>query len=160
MSTKPKPKAKPKTTTVVFYEDAKPTATLSPAPSATPNPTATSLLVDEVHVTRLASRIGEVEALAAIERARGILASSSFIQELLIPADSAETHYLRAKVEELAVTEAPESAQQSSGHSTQPTLPGLELPEAEAEAEAGPSASTLRPLHASPSAYRGKHASH
>lgn len=146
----PKAKAKPKTTTVVFYEDAK--------PSATAGPSTTSFLVDEVHVTRLASRIGEVEALAAIERAKSILASSSFIQELLIPADSAETHYLRAKVKELAVTEAPESAQQSSGHSIQPTLPGLELPEA--EAEAGHSAPTLQPLHASSSAYRGKHASH
>lgn len=156
MSTKTK--ASPKTTTVVFYEDAKPSATPNPSAtlSATPNPSATSLLVDEVHVTRLASRIGKVEALAAIERAKGILASSSFIQELLIPADSAETHYLRAKVKELAVTEAPESAQQSSGHSIQPTLPGLELP----EAEAGPSAPTPRPLHASSSAYRGKHASH
>ena len=154
MSTKTK--ASPKTTTVVFYEDAKPSATATL--STTANPLTTSFLVDEVHVTRLASRIGEVEALAAIERAKSILASSSFIQELLIPADSAETHYLRAKVKELAVVEPPESAQQSSGHSTQPTLPGLELPEA--EAGAGPSAPTLRPLHASPSAYRGKHASH
>lgn len=78
-------KADPKTTTVAFYGN---------APEL--------LQHDDAHAARLAARVGVDDATDTISLARHILAENASIMQMVIPANDAETHFLRAVVHELA----------------------------------------------------------